>query len=99
MAESELFERSREIVARENSFFCRQDDLCANPGRLFLAEFHLMFKLSGGSEAHSKNMGKPTSAKAKHDHQHNRKTTIHSFPLPLAATVNPPSLANPRTKT
>src|SRR5580704_6886781 len=99
MAEAELFERGGEIVARENSLLCRQDDWRANPGRLFLAKLHLMFKLSGGCEAHSKNISKHTSAKAKHGHQHNRKATIHSFPLALATTVNPPFLATRRTKT
>jgi hypothetical protein len=54
-----------------------------NPDSLFCSEFGLAFKLCGGREPESKNISEHSCAKAQNNHQHNRKTTIHAFPLPL----------------
>jgi hypothetical protein len=52
-----------------------------------------MFKFSQSSQTQPKNIRKRSSAKAQHNNQHNRKATIHSFPLPLAKLAGSPSLA------
>jgi hypothetical protein len=84
VAQPELFERGCEIVARENSLFRGYDGLFAYPGCFLLAEPHLLLKFRGGRKPRAKNIREYARAKANHDDQHNRKTTIHSFPLPLA---------------
>src|ERR1700680_4245928 len=98
MAQPELFQRRREIIPSENSFFGGQNDLRPNPGCLFLAELHLVLKFRGGCEPRAENIREHTSAKANHDNQHDRKTTIHSFPLSFAACFDWLCLAMKRTK-
>src|SRR5580692_7475393 len=98
MAQPELFERRRKIVARKNSLLRWQNELRANQGRLFLAQFHLMLKFSQSSQTQPKNVRDRSSAKAQHDNQHNRKATIHSFPLPLAKLDGSLRLAAQRPK-
>src|SRR5580765_3210554 len=58
--------------------------MLVNPDSLFCSEFGLAFKLCGGREPDSKNIPEHSCAKAQDNHQHNRKTTIHAFPLSLA---------------
>src|SRR5580704_17603885 len=99
MAQPELFECGCKIVASENSLFGRQDELRAYRGCFFLAELHLMLKFSQGRQAHAKNISEHSSAKAQHDNQHNRKATIHSFPLPLAKLAGSLHLAAQRPPT
>src|SRR5271168_4971396 len=98
MAQPKFLERGHEIVARQNSLLRRQNNLRANPCRLLLAEFHLTLKLSGGGKAKPKNVSEHAGAEAQHNHQHHRKTTIHSFPLPLATTLDLLRFASKRAK-
>src|SRR5580700_979217 len=97
MTQPKLFERGSKVVAGENSLLRRQDELRAYLGCFFLAEFHLTLKFSRRRQPQTKYVRKHPSAKTQHDYQHNRKTTIHSFPLPLARLSLSPCITTRQT--
>src|SRR5580700_9305690 len=98
MTQPKLFERGNKVVAGENSLLRRQDDLRAYLGCFFLAEFHLALKFSRRRQPQTKHIRKHSSPKTQHDDQHYRKTTIHSFPQPLAELTLAPCSASQQTK-
>jgi len=84
VAQAKFLKCGSKIIASENSLFRRQNELRAYGCSFFLCKLHLMLKFSQGGQAQAKNIRQRSCAKAKHDNQHNREATIHSFPQPLA---------------
>jgi len=81
MAQPKFLQRGSEVVSCQHAFFCRQNHLRADRRCFFLAESDLTLKFLRHRQPQSKYVGKHASPEANHDHQHNRKATIHSFPL------------------